>query len=102
MQEKAGPAAAAVHDRAGFLRHDVGDALGLPRLHEGLPVQARVLRDHLLSHHGRGRRKKKNSNVLDLHVPSPRVHRRSLELVRTGLDGISQFSLVAFLSFLRS
>lgn len=55
VQEKAGPAAAAVHDGAGFLRHDVGDALCLPRLHEGLPVQARVLRDHLLSHHGRGR-----------------------------------------------
>lgn len=53
MQEKAGPAA--VHDGAGFLRHGVGDALCLSRLHEGLPVQARVLRDHLLSHHGRGR-----------------------------------------------
>lgn len=60
-------------------------ALCLSRLHEGLPVQARGLRDRLLSHHGRGRLKKKeNSNVLDLRVPSLRVHRKSLELVRMG------------------
>lgn len=37
--------------------------------------------------------RRKNSNVLDLHIPSARVHRKGLELVGMGLDG---FCLVVF------